>query len=123
MARYDRSEAEWRLVEPLAAGWAQAGAGRRPGRRRRPWLRQRCRPCALPTARIRRSHPQHLAPQGPPLGRPRPLPPAQHSRTYFCKLKQLRRVATRFDKLARNFLAAAMLASTRNWLRAVETTP
>ena len=42
---------------------------------------------------------------------------------FFCKLKQFRRVATRFDKLARNFLAAAALASTRIWLRAVESTP
>ena len=37
---------------------------------------------------------------------------------YFCKLKHFRRVATRFDKLARNFLAAVTLASARLWLRA-----
>ena len=42
---------------------------------------------------------------------------------YFCKLKHFRRVATRFDKLARNFLAAVLLASTRLWLRAYESTP
>lgn len=42
---------------------------------------------------------------------------------FFCKLKQFRRVATRFNKLARNFLAAVALASTRIWLRAVESTP
>lgn len=42
---------------------------------------------------------------------------------YFCKLKQFRRIATRFDKLARNFLAAVALASTRIWLRAIESTP
>ena len=42
---------------------------------------------------------------------------------FFCKLKQFRRVATRFDKLARNFLAAVALASTRIWLRAIESTP
>lgn len=41
---------------------------------------------------------------------------------FFCKLKQFRRVATRFDKLARNFLAAVLLASTRLWLRAYEST-
>jgi transposase len=28
---------------------------------------------------------------------------------FFCKLKQFRRVATRFDKLARNFLAAVLI--------------
>lgn len=42
---------------------------------------------------------------------------------FFCKLKQFRRVATRFDKLARNFLAAVSLASARLWLRAYESTP
>jgi len=42
---------------------------------------------------------------------------------FFCKLRQLRRVATRFDKLARNFLAAVLLASTRLWLKTYESTP
>jgi transposase len=42
---------------------------------------------------------------------------------FFCKLKHFRRVATRFDKLARNFLAAVLLVSTRLWLRAYESTP
>ena len=41
---------------------------------------------------------------------------------FFCKLKHFRRVATRVDKLARNFLAAVLLASTRLWLRAYEST-
>jgi transposase len=41
---------------------------------------------------------------------------------FFCKLKPFRRIATRFDKLARNFLAAVLLASTRLWLRAYEST-
>ena len=41
---------------------------------------------------------------------------------FFCRLKHFRRVATRFDKLARNFLAAVLLASTRLWLRAYEST-
>ena len=41
---------------------------------------------------------------------------------YFCKLKHFRRVATRFDKLARNFLAAVLLASTRIRLRTYEST-
>lgn len=40
---------------------------------------------------------------------------------YFCKLKHFRRIATRFDRLARNFLAAVLLASTRRWLRAYES--
>lgn len=41
---------------------------------------------------------------------------------YFCKLKHFRRIATRFDKLARNFLAAVLLASTRIRLRTYEST-
>jgi transposase len=41
---------------------------------------------------------------------------------FFCKLKHFRRIATRFDKLARNFLAAVLLASTRLWPRAYEST-
>ena len=39
---------------------------------------------------------------------------------YFCKLKQVRRIATRFEKHATNFLAAVALASTRICLRAIE---
>jgi len=41
---------------------------------------------------------------------------------FFCKLKHFRRVATRFDKLARNFLAAVALASARLWMRTYEST-
>jgi transposase len=41
---------------------------------------------------------------------------------FFCKLKHFRRVATRYDKLARNFLAAIALASARLWMRAYEST-
>ncbi len=40
---------------------------------------------------------------------------------YFNKLKHFRRIATRFDKLARNFLAAVALASARLWTRAYES--
>ena len=41
---------------------------------------------------------------------------------FFCKLKQFRRIATRYDKLARNFLAAVALVSARLWMRAYEST-
>jgi transposase len=41
---------------------------------------------------------------------------------FFNKLKHFRRVATRFDKLARNYLAAVLLAATRLWTRAYEST-
>ena len=38
------------------------------------------------------------------------------------KLKQFRRIATRYDKLAANFTAMIKLASIRLWLRAYEPT-
>jgi transposase len=41
---------------------------------------------------------------------------------FFNKLKHLRRVATRYDKLARNFLAAVALASIRIAIRHYEST-
>jgi transposase len=41
---------------------------------------------------------------------------------FFNKLKHFRRVATRYDKTARNFLAAVMLAATRLWARFESTT-
>ena len=41
---------------------------------------------------------------------------------FFSKLKHFRRIATRYDKLADNFLAMVKLASCRLWLRAYETT-
>ena len=41
---------------------------------------------------------------------------------FFNKLKHFRRIATRFDKLARNYLAAVLIAATRLWTRAYEST-
>jgi len=41
---------------------------------------------------------------------------------FFNKLKHLRRVATRYDKLARNFLAAVALAAIRIRVRHYEAT-
>ncbi|MEA3012950.1 MAG: hypothetical protein QOD42_2145, partial [Sphingomonadales bacterium] len=35
----------------------------------------------------------------------------------FSRLKQFRRVATRFEKTARNYLAVVTLAATILWLR------
>jgi transposase len=42
---------------------------------------------------------------------------------FFNKIKQCRRVATRYDKLAANYLAFIQLASMRLWLRLNESTP
>jgi transposase len=41
---------------------------------------------------------------------------------FFNKIKQCRRVATRYDKLAANYLAFIQLASIRLWLRVNEST-
>ena len=41
---------------------------------------------------------------------------------FFNKLKHFRRIATRFDKLARNFLAGVLIASLRLWIRNYEST-
>jgi len=42
---------------------------------------------------------------------------------FFNKIKQCRRIATRYDKLAVNYLAFIKLASIRIWLRAYGSTP
>lgn len=41
---------------------------------------------------------------------------------FFNKIKQCCRVATRYDKLATNYLAFVKFASIRIWLRANEST-
>ena len=41
---------------------------------------------------------------------------------FFSRLKHFRRIATRYDKLAENFLAMVQLASMRLWLRVYEPT-
>jgi transposase len=41
---------------------------------------------------------------------------------FFNKLKHFRRIATRYDKTASNFLAAVLLAATRLWARFESTT-
>ena len=42
---------------------------------------------------------------------------------FFNKIKQCRRIATRYDKLAVHYLAFIQLASIRLWLRVNESTP
>jgi len=42
---------------------------------------------------------------------------------FFNRIKQCRRVATRYDKLAANYLAFVQLASNRLWLSANASTP
>jgi transposase len=40
---------------------------------------------------------------------------------FFKKIKQCRRIATRYDKLAAKYLAFVKLAAIRIWLRAYES--
>ena len=46
-----------------------------------------------------------------------------HVDRFFNKLKQFRRIATRYDKLGANFFAFIRLAAVRIWLRSIESTP
>ncbi len=41
---------------------------------------------------------------------------------FFSKIKHFRRIATRYDKLAENYMAMIKLASIRIWLRYYEST-
>ena len=46
-----------------------------------------------------------------------------HVERFFNRLKQFRRIATRYDKLGATFLAFIQLAAVRIWLRSIESTP
>jgi transposase len=66
----------------------------------------------IPPKRNRRGHVlQSVSLQGPKSGR-----------TVLQQIKHCRRVATRYDKLAANYLAFVQLASIRLWLRVNEST-
>lgn len=59
-----------------------------------------------------RSNTKHPKPYNKRLYRERNL-----VERFFCRMKDMRRLAQRFDKLAANFLAAIHLFSIRLWLR------
>jgi transposase len=42
-------------------------------------------------------------------------PPINLIERMFCRLKDFRRLATRYDKLARNFLAGVLIAAAFTW--------
>jgi len=73
-------------------------------------------------------HTQHSTKEQPALEallQQAALPRAQSRRTLLFQaeaLQHFRRVATRYDKLAANFLAMIQLASLRLWLRTYEST-
>ena len=49
--------------------------------------------------------------------------PLRFALSFFNKLKQFRRIATRYEKLAANHLAMIKIANIRIWLRVYEYTP
>jgi transposase len=59
--------------------------------------------------------------QKPDLLQPVSVSRAHLIERFFNKIKQCRPVATRYDKLAANYLAFIKLASIRIWLRANES--
>ena len=61
-------------------------------------------------------HPAQGQPQGPDPLQPVPLQGANLVERFFNKAKQFRRIATRYDKLAENYLAALKLVAIRIWL-------
>jgi transposase len=62
-------------------------------------------------------------PQGPICFSPHLYRARNLVERFFNKIKQCRHIATRYDKLAANYLAFIMPASIRLWLRTYESTP
>ena len=61
-----------------------------------------------------------VIPNNPTRKRHHPFDPQAYKRRNviersFCRIKDFRRVATRYDKLARNFLAGVLLAAATIW--------
>ena len=92
-------------------------------RRRRPRIRQQRRHRADRPIGREAQHPELLTSPDEAVGRPRNLSTAQSGRTVLLQTQAVPSSRHRFDKPARNFLAAVLLASTRLGLRAYESTP
>jgi transposase len=72
----------------------------------RQWLRERGTKCAIPN-RSNRKQPYSFS---------RKAYRERHRiENAFCRLKDFRRIATRYDRLARNFLASVYLVATIVW--------
>ncbi len=70
--------------------------------------------------RLREAQTQAVIPSTASRKRPYPLDMAAYKlrnviERMFCRLKDFRRIATRYDKLARNFLSAVALAAAVTW--------
>src|ERR1700758_790141 len=83
-----------------------------------------CGPNAMTAARAIFSH-FRMRSRGRPGARLRRVCGAPRSlvERFFNKIEHCRRVATRYDKLAANYLAFIQLAAIRLWLRVNEFTP
>ena len=68
-------------------------------------------------------HTSEGEPQGPHLLQSLSLPARNLVERFLKKITQCRRIATRYDKHAANYLALIKLASIRLWLRTYESTP
>jgi len=66
-------------------------------------------------------HPAEKQSQRSDLLQPLSLSCRNQVERFFNKIKQCRRVATRYDRLAANYLAFVQLASIRLWLRLNES--
>ncbi len=98
-----------RRTEPSGRPIGAETADRRQGIRRQ-------QSAELPKGTANRGgHPLHDRAQAADPLRPPGLPPAQPDRRAFFSLKDFRRIATRYDKLTRNFLAAVEIAAVILW--------
>jgi len=66
-------------------------------------------------------HPAEKQPQRSDLLQPYLYRARNRVERFFNRIKQCRRVATRYDRLAANYLAFVQLASIRLWLRLNES--
>ena len=125
MSRYDLTDFEWRVIEPLLPNKPR-GVPRVDDRRvlngilwvlrtGAPWrdlIEQRDAVPIIPEregAKTRHAFSKPLYRLRNRIGRA------------FNKLKQFRRIATRYEKLAANFLAMIKLATVRIWVRSYES--
>jgi transposase len=104
--RYELSDYEWTAIKPMLPN-KPSGIRRVNDRRVLEWHRLGS---ALRCA---------MASQRPDLLQP--VSARNLVERFFNKIKQCRRIATRYDKLAANYLAFVKLASIRIWLRANES--
>ncbi len=117
MSRYDLTDFEWRVIEPLLPNKPR-GVPRVDDRRVLNgifWVLRSGAPW--------RDLPERYGPRTTCYNRfVRWRKAGVWDRMMDSIIKHFRRVATRYDKLAENFLAMVQLASMRLWLRVYEST-